>query len=99
VGAGTNFTAMSTQSFLVYRMLVTRVERMGDGSAEIGELVLYTDPQRFQLADPETSLTPVVPWALESVDPWAPIQFTFVQAPGSWTLPLANAMDTSKSAR
>lgn len=74
-----NFTSMSMQAFSVYRLVVTRVHRMGDGSAEVGELVLVTDPQRFAIAEPVTSAAAAVRWTVASIDPWAPLRATVTQ--------------------
>ena len=73
------FTSASMQSFSVYRLVVTRVHRMGDGSAEVGELVLVVDPQRFAVTDPTTSASAPVPWSVAALDPWAAPRSTIAQ--------------------
>lgn len=74
-----SFASMSMQAFSVYRLVVTRVHRMGDGAAEVGELVLVMDPQRFAIADATTSSAASVRWNVASIDPWSPVSVTIAQ--------------------
>lgn len=64
------FTSTSMQAFSVFRLVVTRVHRMGDGSAQLGELRLTSNSQLFIASAPETATTPVVAWTTKAVDAW-----------------------------
>ena len=65
-----SFATASMQAFSAFRLIVTRVHRMGTGAAQLGELRLTSDPQAFAAAVPEAPPSPVVGWTTASVDPW-----------------------------
>lgn len=69
--ASHEFRTDAMQAFAWYRLIVTRVHRMGDGTARLGELRLNSDQQRLALLAPEYAATPLVDWRVSAVDAWA----------------------------
>ena len=69
--ASHEFRTDAMQAFAWYRLIVTRVHRMGDGTTRLGELRLNSDQQRLALLAPEYPAAPLVNWTVSAVDAWA----------------------------
>ena len=89
VAPESRFSVAGGNAFLAYRLIVTRVQRMGDGSTQLGELSLLSNAQRFDLVPSSNAVGVEAPWRISTVDAWAGLMVPATLSRANGSLPNA----------